>query len=93
MVEDISNIIGICKKCGERRKAEFQKTFNKDLLKVNDYVKICFKQGKEREHMWVKIISVGKEIFGVLDNEPIVITNVKYQDIVKVKCSEIEDHF
>jgi len=89
--EDPNNIIGMCKKCSDKRRADFQKIFNKDMLKVGDYVKICFKQGKKREHMWVKIISIDKKIFGLLDNEPVLVDNVKYQDIVRVKLSEVED--
>ena len=88
--EDKDNIVLIHKECSDKRREDFQKNFDKYSLGVGSFVKKCFNDNGETEHMWVKITSLlGDAIIGILDNEPISVKNVKYRDSVKVKFDEI----
>lgn len=60
---------------------------------VGRHVKIGFRfTGKNREFMWVKVASVvGGELEGTLDNDPVVVTYVKYGDTVQCGPEEIVD--
>jgi len=92
--ESMGNLAVIHKDAGEARRKKFQEE-NKDLkIGVGDWVKMAFVDGKETEHMWVKIKKVkDKDNFeGVLDNDPIVVHNIKLGDKVTVKRSDIEQH-
>ena len=60
MKENINNIIGVCKECGDDRKASWQKS-NKGLkINVGDFVKIAITDKKGTEHLWFQIIAVNK---------------------------------
>lgn len=60
MKEKISNIIGVCKECGDDRKASWQKS-NKGLkIGIGDYVKVAVTDKKGTEHLWFQIIAVNK---------------------------------
>lgn len=92
MIEPLNNITGIDNKCAKERLKMFQKTFDKYSLEVGNFVKKNFKQGKLKEHMWVKITGIkNNSIIGILDNEPFLVKNVRVGDIVEVKFNEIED--
>lgn len=91
--ENINNIVGIHKECADERKNKFQETFDKNSVEVGDYVKKCFTNGNEAEHMWVKVNKVEEDkIIGILDNEPVVMSNVKYKDLVEVEFGDIEEY-
>jgi len=91
-MEDKNNIIGIHKSCGEKRLKEFQKTFNKEDIKVGNFVKKAFEDKEEVEHLWVIVDEIYDDgIKGYIDNEVILLKNIKYKDYVKIKFEEVED--
>ncbi len=97
-MENKNNIIRLCANCSEERLKEFQKTFDKDEVKIGDFVKKAFKDNEafeddgEVEHLWVEVKEICKDGFnGYVDNEVVLIKNVKYQDYVKVKFEEVEE--
>ena len=93
-MENKNNIIGLCADCSEERLKEFQKTFNKNKVKIGDFVKKAFKDNGEVEHLWVEVIEICKDGFnGYVDNEVVLVQNVKYGDYVKVKFEEVEELF
>ena len=56
------------------------------------YLKIDFIDNEEHEHMWVLVNKIENEQFeGVLSNEPQIIKNIKFGDLVKIKRDQIED--
>lgn len=63
---------------------------------VGHHVQLCFTYGcgKHYEYMWVKVTEVGKEegaeLIGFLDNDPVHVTDYKYQDGVGFDRKEIE---
>ena len=92
-MENKDNIIHLCKHCSDERKKEFQKTFNPKIIKKGDFIKKEFRERKKSEHMWVKVVELGKDfIKGYLVNEPNSIKNFKLKDFVKAKFDEIEDY-
>lgn len=65
---------------------------------VGKYVKKAFIAGNPAdgtpriEHMWVKITSYDENgLVGKLDNDPVLLTELRSGDSVKVKMEEIED--
>jgi len=92
-MENKQNIELIHKDCSDKRKKNFQKTFDKYSLEVGKFVKKEFRENKEVEHMWVKITALkSNKLIGILDNEPILLRNLKLGDVVEVKFNEIEDY-
>ncbi len=92
-MENKENIIAGCKKCFNQRREDFQKTFDKYSLKIGNFVKKGFKEKEEVEHMWVKITGLkGDRIVGILNNEPVVLKDIKLGDFVEVKFDEIENY-
>jgi len=82
----------MCAECSEKLLKEFQKTFDKNQVKIGDYIKAGFKDRKEIEHMWVEVLEICKDSFkGKLRNQPIAIKNLKEDDFVKVKFEEVEN--
>ena len=92
MKESESNIRLVCKDCTNELQQEFRKFFTPDDL--NDgYAKISFQDGKKIEHMWVEIKSrSGRRFTGRLANDPFVVTNIEYNDLVTFEFNDIEDY-
>ncbi len=86
MKEDKGNIIGVCGDCKDSQIVEVKNRMEEEGLKVQrgDIVKVRFEQNGLNEHMWVRVTQVllGGEIRGILDNQPIVVTDVKYGQVV-----------
>ena len=93
-MSDLENVGLMHKHCGDKRKQEWQDN-NKDVkVQIGWHCKIAFTQGKETEHMWVLVLVVDndkREYSGKLDNDPVVVTNVKFEDTVSFKYEDIED--
>jgi uncharacterized protein YegJ (DUF2314 family) len=57
------------------------------------FIKSRFAEGKEIEHMWVEADTASAEyVYGRLDNDPIKLTNIKFNDKVHVRIKDIEDY-
>ena len=86
MKEDASNIIGVCGDCKDSQIVEVKRRMEEGGLKVEpgDIVKVRFEQDGLNEHMWVRVTQVllGGDIRGILDNQPIIVENVKYGQVV-----------
>ena len=93
-----------CSECSERRKAETQEKIKGQPPEffIGSWVKLAFPCDGEctpdMEHMWVKVIEIyqgdeKEELVGVLDNDPLFITDYHRGDGVAFKRSEIEDFF
>jgi uncharacterized protein YegJ (DUF2314 family) len=55
-------------------------------------VKSFFSEGNNIEHMWVQVFSYSDGVFvGRLANEPRLLSNLKINDVVKIKKEEVED--
>ena len=56
------------------------------------YIKSRYSDGKEAEHMWFIVDTLKKEsLIGILDNVPLKLKNIKLNDKLEIKFSEIED--
>jgi len=91
-------LVLMCKECGDEQREYFQEILKKIGLKPNEligkHIKKEFRGGeRQREHMWVKITDMTEEedLVGVLANNPCVVKNLQYGDLVTVKMNEIED--
>lgn len=96
-----NNIQYVCKSCIEEKKKETQIDIDTKICTrlstlESFHVKKSFKDGDKSETMWVIIDCSGplvdidlKVIYGKLDNDPIVVTNVKFGDVVRVEFNEI----
>ena len=89
-MEDPDNVLFVCKDCIEKVYP------NKGKLTVNvgGYAKVKFTDINGSEYMWVKVTFADKEkgeYEGWIDNDPIVVENVKYEDKVKFKKEDIFD--
>ncbi len=85
-----NNIRLLCKEDSNKRRIEFQNKIH--AIKIGDNVKKeFFEEGKSSEHMWVCVISLLKNgIYGILNNIPIGLNNIKFGDKVFVGLKEIE---
>ena len=64
----------------------------KQLLTVGDYVKVGFQSKYGNERMWLQIEEVAYPKFhGKLDNDPVVIKNIKCGDSFEVTANHILD--
>jgi uncharacterized protein YegJ (DUF2314 family) len=55
-------------------------------------LKADFIENDTHEHMWISLNKIENELYyGVLGNEPQLIKNIKYGDVVKITRSQIED--
>jgi uncharacterized protein YegJ (DUF2314 family) len=85
-----NNVVFFHKECAEEKLKEFQKTFDKDKIKINCHVKsgipVCNLDKDIIEHMWVKVIAIDEfYVTGILDNIPIYPNaNCKLGDIINV---------
>lgn len=64
-------------------------------VKVGDNIKLCFELIKPEgnicaERMWVEVVQVNKNSFvGTLNNDPLVITDIKYLDLIEFESKHI----
>lgn len=85
------NTIPISKKLGEKMKKDWQKQ-NKGLkINVGDFVKLAVTDSNGTEHLWFEVKEVSP-FTGRCDNVPIVIEEVRYNNIIPFKFEEIEDY-
>ena len=86
--EDPGNIIITCKDCADRmyiNKGNFD-------IKVGDFVKLRFDEGYGEEYMWVIVKKQNGDLFeGILDNDPVIMTNMKCGDKVIFDKNEVVD--
>jgi len=97
MKEPEENIQYICSGCTDEIRREFHST--EHIIEVGDFVKATFVDHDEEsiEHMWVKVSKLinqeGSQIIrGVLYNQPALVKNVKYTDVVEVNYSDLLGH-
>lgn len=79
----------------EERNKQYPKTFDipaeseRNNVKRGDYVKLIF---DDKERMWVKVKKhKGKKLIGVINNEPVLIEDVKFGDKVEFEPKNIID--
>lgn len=96
---DQENIIMTCEECSKNMYP------NKGKLdaKVEDYVKLKFRGKKGNEYMWVKVTNIDKpndgitdDVYnfeGVLDNDPVLVDDMKCGDIVRFRKEDILEIF
>ena len=94
-MEDLSNIKPVTAETVSDRQRLFRTVTPRSEVKIGRYVKIPFEEmdGERtlREHMWVEITQdANGEFIGRLDNDPLILTNVKFNDIVTVDFDQIE---
>lgn len=76
----------------QRRWPEFLEALRNRAAREAYAVKAAFRDGEEVEHMWVQVQSADENsIVGILDNDPQIVGNVKYQQPVKLPVSDMED--
>lgn len=96
------NIFTTCKQCSDKKYKAFIE--NKGLDKLMNvienakevFIKARFVEKSKVEHMWVRVNKLVEEqnsilIEGILDNDPVLISNIKYGDIVKVALDDISN--
>ena len=87
-----NNIHILHKSYGDERKQHWQNN-NKNTVIVSGHCKLVFEQDEMREHMWVKVIKSDKGLYqGILDNHPIIISNISCGDKVIFEHEDIEDY-
>lgn len=71
----------------------FWKAFENPAADESEFfVKLAITDGKETEHFWIgKIKREAGKLVGVIENDPEVVTNVKYQQKVVVDEARISD--
>jgi len=92
-MENPENIRYVCNHCSEKTKATTQSNLPSLADLAGKYVKKRFVKNNKAEHMWVKVTSVNEvagTLMGILDNDPVVITNVSINQEVIVYREEIE---
>ena len=89
--EGLDNIGILHKDAGAERVNQWQKDNANTKIEEGDWIKKAFVDGTETEWMWVNVTKIisQDEFEGKIDNEPIVVGNVKLGDVVTVKRSEI----
>lgn len=82
--EPPENITEICDECGQERLQKWQEENKDTIIEKGDFVKIPFIQeidGKKKtEWMWCVVNKISKNqqvIIGILDNDPMYVTDVK----------------
>ena len=76
MTIEPQNVRVACRECIEKNKGTFD-------IEVGDYAKIRFGRDSPGEYMWVKVTNVnGDKIEGILDNDPGIVEDVRYGDII-----------
>lgn len=89
-MEDMNNIVLTCKDCAEKMYPDKGK-YN---VNVGDFAKLKFTDGDRAEYMWVEVIKVdrnGNKYEGRLDNDPVLVLNVKYNEKIMFKKEDILD--
>lgn len=87
-MEDLKNIVSICKECSEKIFPD-KGTFD---IQVGDVAKLKFKDEFGTEYMWVKVIKVDKDnnkYKGSLDNDPVIVRYVRYNDIIEFRKEDV----
>lgn len=87
-MEEQKNIVFVCKECSEKMFPD------KGTLDVNvgDFAKLKFVDGYGTEYMWVEVVKVDKEnnkYEGRLDNDPVLVQCVGYNDNVEFQKEDI----
>ncbi len=83
--ENPGNVGVVCRDCMEKNKGTFE-------IEIGDYSKIRFGDSGPGEYMWVKVMYIdGNKIEGILDNDPIIVQNVKYGDKIIFDKGDICD--
>ena len=92
-MEDLSNIGIVHPQYADERTAKWQAENKDTKIHRGDYVKTRFVDGDKIEHMWVCVSSIIKDkIHGVLNNDPILVTNIKCDDKVIINRSDVSAH-
>lgn len=87
-MEDLDNVVLVCKECGEKMYPN-KGTFD---VHVGDFAKLKFTDKFGSEYMWVKVVKADKEnnkYEGCLDNDPVLVQYVKYDDKIEFKKDDI----
>jgi len=96
--EPLGNIGVVCDKCASRPQTKYAEMPAESF--VGAYVKLAFatdsdglRRGYKWEHMWVKVTATygGNMLVGLLDNDPVFCTGVKFKDAVFFTTDLIED--
>lgn len=99
MKEPAENIGRIHAKCADDRLLNWQtNNNNKDtIINPGHFCKIKFTDtdiyGNIYEHMWVKVVTTkdNNEFTGILDNDPVSVTNVLSGDTIKFEFKDISE--
>lgn len=94
------NIIQTCKECSDSKYNEFIRNGGiADLMYEYEhakslFIKARFIEEEKVEHMWVDVLDLIEEdhkilIKGTLDNDPVLVSNVKCGDTVKISLDNI----
>lgn len=87
-MEEQGNIMVVCKECSEEMYPD-KGTFD---VNVGDSAKLKFTDENGSEYMWVEVVKVDREnnkYEGCLDNDPVLIKCVKYNDNVSFGKEDI----
>jgi uncharacterized protein YegJ (DUF2314 family) len=87
-MEEQGNIIAVCRECGEKMYPN-KGTFD---VNVGDVAKLKFTDDNGTEYMWVEVLKIDKKnnkYEGRLDNEPVLVQSVVYNDTVSFGKEEI----
>lgn len=92
MFNNADNVGMIHGRCAEERHQAFQKKLGDGPIPLNSFAKLMFTNNEFMEYMWVKIDKItGDDCVGVLDNDPVFLTNVKCGDVINFKRADIHD--
>ena len=87
-MEEQGNIMAVCKECSENMYPN-KGTFD---VQVGDLAKLKFTDSFGSEYMWIEVIKADKEsnkYEGRLDNDPVLVQCVVYNDNVEFKKEDI----
>lgn len=90
------NVVDICKRCGDERRTKFQRLLEKRKVTAQSFVgscvKLAFRDEQKVEHMWVRVqrMESPDRMYGILDNEPVLVENVEFGDQIEFSLEELE---
>lgn len=95
--EPLSNIAMVHRECAQKRLDAWQANNKDTVIKEGDAVKVMFVDENEKvlEHMWVRVKDISEDfklLTGVLDNDPFLVKNVKFGQVVTVRRDHVSQH-
>lgn len=87
--ENPANIVMVCHDCLDK---VYPNRGKYTSIEIGDFAKLAFNDIGRVEHMWVRVTGKTSEVSyeGELDNDPVLVQNIAFNDQVKFSIGEVE---